>query len=106
MITFPQFAMDDVFAAALGILFGTCIALVVEQIHRAFRRAKEGLTHEHRQAEASGPCAAARAGESGIPGIDGWSPAAVGEQRPCTRKPPTVMRFLDPIIGTSIERTG
>jgi hypothetical protein len=39
MITFPQFAMDDVFAAALGILIGTCIALVAQQIHRAFRRA-------------------------------------------------------------------
>jgi hypothetical protein len=31
--------MDDVFAALLGVLIGTCIALVAQQIHRTLRRA-------------------------------------------------------------------
>jgi hypothetical protein len=36
--------MDDVFAAALGILIGICVALVAQQIHRAAK----GLRHGHR----------------------------------------------------------
>jgi hypothetical protein len=36
--------MDDVFAAALAVLIGTCVALVAMQIHRAAK----GLRHGHR----------------------------------------------------------
>jgi hypothetical protein len=34
--------MDDVFAAALGILIGTCVALVAMQIHRATKGLRQG----------------------------------------------------------------
>jgi len=37
-------SMDDVFAAALSVLIGICVALVAQQIHRAAK----GIRHGHR----------------------------------------------------------
>jgi hypothetical protein len=36
--------MDDVFAAALSVLIGICVALIAQQIHRVAK----GLRHGHR----------------------------------------------------------
>ena len=38
MMPYPQISMDDVFAAALGVLVGICVALIAQQIGRAFKK--------------------------------------------------------------------